>query len=461
MSNMFNNELLEKWASTLPAKSRKVSKSYAKKLVNVAMANPEIDNTSELVEIAKAEDLKANPEKPFKSWFQVLKQGSALKRFAEVQTIEKEFEKIEISVENTEGRTVAELQEALRQQQAAAQISAKELQENQAAEKAAAEKLAEAKKAAQIAEAKRLADLAAEKENGCYPKGRLVEIIQKEADISEKPLSPAIQKPSIDVNSYIPQESKYYWMENERAMICSLIKNNLNCLVHGGAGLGKSSMFQQFAFEEKIPIVRYQCNSEAIPDDLLYSKTMDKGTVEFFAQGFLQACELANQKGIAFLIFEELNLFPQSVMTSAHSMLDDIKEQMSQIGKVALRKGCKVFIAATANLGYAGTEELTPALESRFFFYKKQEATKEFVFSNIWTEKVSLDVKQKFWNVVKAIEKADVSKNHVFNIREPKNCLKIWDTMPKDLILDNIASRWSDNPEEYEIVKNIVKREFN
>ena len=142
-------------------------------------------------------------------------------------------------------------------------------------------------------------------------------------------------------------------------------------------------------------------------------------------------------------------------------MLDDIKEQMSQIGKVALRKGCKVFIAATANLGYAGTEELTPALESRFFFYKKQEATKEFVFSNIWTEKVSLDVKQKFWNVVKAIEKADVSKNHVFNIREPKNCLKIWDTMPKDLILDNIASRWSDNPEEYEIVKNIVKREFN
>ena len=58
------------------------------------------------------------------------------------------------------------------------------------------------------------------------------------------------------------------------------------------------------------------------------------------------------------------------------------------------------------------------------------------MFSNIWTEKVSLDVKQKFWNVVKAIEKADVSKNHVFNIREPKNCLKIWDTMPKDLILD-------------------------
>ena len=375
--------------------------------------------------------------------------------------MKKSIEKFSNSIENVQGKTVSELEESLRQKQAQSQLANKELKEKQEAEKLESEKLAIAKKEALIKEAERLAEIKRKAEAGYYPVGKALEIIQKEANTTLEPMSKKIDPESLIVETNIPKESSYVWLEKERAMISSLLSENMNVFVHGGAGIGKSAMFVHYGFEEKIPVIRLAGNSEAIPDDLFFEKGFEENRVVYYAQGFMQAVEIANRIGACILVLEEINLNPQSVMVSMHSMMDDIKSQTTKIGKLQLRENCKLLIAGTGNLGYQGTEELTQALESRMFFYGKKRPTKEFVFANIWTEDVTLEIKEKFWNVCRQIEDSSISTNHTFDIREPKNCMKLWNKMPQELILDNISSRWADNIDDQERLREIVNEVFN
>ena len=80
--------------------------------------------------------------------------------------------------------------------------------------------------------------------------------------------------------------------------------------------------------------------------------------------------------------------------------------------------------------------------------------------ANIWTEKVDLEIKEKLYRITEEIEKAPISKNHVFKIREPKQILKLWDSIPQNILLDSIAMRWADNEDDQRTVENIVKTVF-
>lgn len=451
-------ENLEKFLSVSISKpSQKVWRSNIKKVMQLQKENPQIEFLNDLISIGKSDPnyKKANGEPIADStWNTIRKNTETCITFCANHITKSE------PLTLVDVQTVSELEESLRQKQAEAQLANKELKEKQEAEKLESEKLATAKKEALILEAKKIAEEKAQRENGFYPLGKALEIIRKDADICTKPMSHKIDPESLVIESNIPTESSYVWLENERAMISGLLSESSNVFVHGGAGTGKSSMFERYGLEEGIGVTRCAGNSEAIPDDLFYEKGYEDGKVTYFAQGFMQAVESANRHGAWILVVEEVNLFSTQVMTAMHSMMDDIKSQMTKIGKLQLRKGCKLLIACTGNLGYAGVEELTQALESRMFFYGKQKPSKEFVFANIWTEKVSLEVKEKFWEVVQKIENASVGTNHTFDIREPKMALKQWNKIPQALILDNISSRWSDNLDDKMAVEQIVKGVF-
>ena len=427
-----NLENMEKFLEKTYSKprSRSVYRNYAKKFVKLQNDNPEIERLNDLIEIGKSDpEFKDVAES---TWHQVNKTANSLMNFVQKNNIKSGIEKFSNSVVNVEGKTVAELEESLRQRQAEAQIANRDLKNKQQAEKAEREALELARKEALILEAKKIAEEKAKREAGFYPIGKALEIIQKEADTTNIPMSSKIDPESLKVEPNIPQSSNYIWLENERAMMSSLLSQNMNVFVHGSAGLGKSSMANAYCFEEGIPCIRIGGNSESIPEDFLYEKSLDDSKITYFAQGFMQAIEISNRVGASVLILEELNLNPSMVQTSFHSLMDDIKSQMTKIGKLELRKNCKLLVFATGNLGYAGVEELTPALESRMFFYEKKRPSKEFVFANIWTEKVSLDVKEKFWKVCTKINESSISKDHIFDIREPKRSMAIWDTMPEN-----------------------------
>ena len=455
-----NLENMEKFLEkTYPKpRSRSVYRNYAKKFVKLQNDNPEIERLNDLIEIGKSDpEFKDVGES---TWHQVNKTANSLMNFVQKNNIKSGIEKFSNSVVNVEGKTVAELEESLRQRQAEAQIANRDLKNKQQAEKAEREALELARKEALILEAKKIAEEKAKREAGFYPIGKALEIIQKEADTTNIPMSSKIDPESLKVEPNIPQSSNYIWLENERAMMSSLLSQNMNVFVHGSAGLGKSSMANAYCFEEGIPCIRIGGNSESIPEDFLYEKSLDDSKITYFAQGFMQAIEISNRVGASVLILEELNLNPSMVQTSFHSLMDDIKSQMTKIGKLELRKNCKLLVFATGNLGYAGVEELTPALESRMFFYEKKRPSKEFVFANIWTEKVSLDVKEKFWKVCTKINESSISKDHIFDIREPKRSMAIWDTMPRELVLADIGSRWAGNIDDKQEVERIVKGVF-
>ena len=193
---------------------------------------------------------------------------------------------------------------------------------------------------------------------------------------------------------------------------------------------------------------------------MYYSKSFIDNTVVYHAKAFVQAVEIANKIGACVLVFEEINANPESVMVAMHSMTDSIKSVQTDIGLCKLNKGCKLLVVGTANLGYAGTGLITQALESRLLPVNKKVPSKEFILANIWTEKVDLEIKEKLYRITELIEKSQVSKNHVFKIREPKQILKMWDSIPQNILLDSISMRWADNEDDEKAVKQIVQNTF-
>lgn len=207
-------------------------------------------------------------------------------------------------------------------------------------------------------------------------------IISK-ADIIEQ--NPRIDPSSLNYEDYIPKvDPEYIWLPNERELIATLTLLNENLWVTGSAGLGKSSMLLQFAYEEQIPIVRTGCNYEADPSDQFYEQGFDGTRVNFTLQNVGKAFYFANMVGVSMEIEEELNSSNEATMIILHSATDDIKSLDTKIGKIELNQGVKCLIAGTGNIGYKGTSDLTPALASRLIPYEKNEPTDAFILKNIW-----------------------------------------------------------------------------
>ena len=458
-----NTQQLESFLSENVKKgSQKVWRSNIKKIITLQNENIQVQFLNDLISLGKSDPRFSHLQDS--TWHTIEKNTNSFLSWLNNQSPKVESPKVEESkVEESkveESKSLAELEESLRIKQEESIMANKELKEKQEAEKSEREALAKAKKEELLRIAKEKAEIEARKKEGVIPKGKVLEYVQKEAVLSSVPSSKQISEESLRHEKLIPTESSYCWLDDERATIVGALNMNENLIVYGGAGIGKSTQFEKFCEEEKLPLIRIGSNSEAIPDDLYYSKSFIDNTVVYHAKAFVQAVEIANKIGACVLVFEEINANPESVMVAMHSMTDSIKSVQTDIGLCKLNKGCKLLVVGTANLGYAGTGLITQALESRLLPVNKKVPSKEFILANIWTEKVDLEIKEKLYRITELIEKSQVSKNHVFKIREPKQILKMWDSIPQNILLDSISMRWADNEDDEKAVKQIVQNTF-
>ena len=453
--NKISTENFEAWLNLMRSNAtRKSQKSYCQKFLNLAEQNPNVESVNQLIQIG----MKEEPQ--YQSFWQVEKSANSLLKFISMnQATVQEIQSIEEPTVQ-EIQSISKLEEKSRILEQHTALAKQELDNLREKERVAFEELQRAKKEELVKIAREKAEHEAKIKEGIIPRGKVLEVIQQTADLLTKPSSALISPASLEHEALIPLRSNYVWLDDERATIVGALKENENLLVYGGAGIGKSSQFEQFCFEEKIPLVRIGSNSEAIPEDLYYAKSFQDNTVIYQAKAFLQSVEIANKIGACVLVFEEINSNPESVMVAMHSMTDSIKSVMTDLGKCQLSDGCKLLVVGTANMGYAGTGVITQALESRLLPIEKKVPNREFILANIWTENVDIEVKEKLYKITEEIEKAQISKNHVFKIREPKQILKLWDSIPKNILLDSISIRWSDNIDDQETVKQIVKNAF-
>lgn len=287
--------------------------------------------------------------------------------------------------------------------------------------------------------------------------------VQEEAKLNE----PDFDKISkFTYEQFIPKNPKYSFLKGEEYLIQEAILQNESIWTFGGAGGGKSTMYQQYAYEQGIAIVRIGCSMDLDKEDLVYSKTIDlNGNVKYELSGIGLGFALANWHGIAIVVLDEMNTLSQYVQKNLNSFTDDLKfADVNGLGRIQLNDGCKLLIVGTGNVNYSGTNDLNPELRSRCFPHKKQQASDDFIIDTIW--KTDNDVprifKEKLLKISKRIQELqksqDISEKATFVTREPKQILRFYGKIDEEELLENgIVQRFYDNEDDQEAVRKIVK----
>ena len=287
--------------------------------------------------------------------------------------------------------------------------------------------------------------------------------IQKEATMNK----PDFEKvTNFSYEQYVPRNPKYTFLEGEEYFIQEALMRNQAIWTFGGAGGGKSTMYQQYAYQQGIAIVRVGCSMDLDKEDLIYSKTIEapNGDVKHELSGIGLGFALANWLGCAIVVLDEMNTLSQYVQKNLNSYTDDLKfADVNGLGRIQLNEGCKLLIVGTGNIGYSGVQDLNTELRSRFFPYKKQQASDDFIIDTIW--KTDKDVprifKEKLLRISKAIlvlqKTDDISEKATFMTREPKQILSFYGSiLEKELLENGIVQRFYDNEDDQNAVRKIV-----
>ena len=159
--------------------------------------------------------------------------------------------------------------------------------------------------------------------------------IQKEATMN-KPDFEKISKFSYE--QFVPRNPKYTFLEGEEYFIQEALIRNQAIWTFGGAGGGKSTMYQQYAYQQGIAIVRIGCSMDLDKEDLIYSKTIDlEGNVKYELSGIGLGFALANWLGCAIVILDEMNTLSQYVQKNLNSYTDDLKfADVNALGRIQL-----------------------------------------------------------------------------------------------------------------------------
>ena len=287
--------------------------------------------------------------------------------------------------------------------------------------------------------------------------------IQKDATMN----MPDFEKISkFSYEQFIPRNPKYTFLKNEEHFIQEALLRNQAIWTFGGAGGGKSTMYQQYAYQQGIAIVRIGCSMDLDKEDLIYSKTIDlEGNVKYELSGIGLGFALANWLGACIVVLDEMNTLSQYVQKNLNSFTDDLKfADVNGLGRIQLNEGCKLLIVGTGNIGYSGVNDLNPELRSRCFPYKKQQANDDFIIDTIW--KTDNDVprifKEKLLKISKGIQslqkEQDISEKATFMTREPKQILSFYGTISEKELLENgIVQRFYDNDDDQQAVRKIIK----
>jgi len=184
----------------------------------------------------------------------------------------------------------------------------------------------------------------------------------QEAATLQKPIKKEIPdkwKPFLveEIEEYVEQNS-------EIDDIITLIQEG-PVLIMGIKGIGKSLLAANVAKKLNIPRFVMSCSKATDEEDVL-GRYVDLGT---FVDGVVtKAVRCAQETGCALLVLEEVNAMHAGVSFVLHNLLDFNKMLIIPAsGEVLKVNGNgKLFIIATANMGYFGTLPMNQAFRSRF-----------------------------------------------------------------------------------------------
>lgn len=143
---------------------------------------------------------------------------------------------------------------------------------------------------------------------------------------------------------------------------------NMHLLFSGPKGTGKNTLIETLAWIYQRPLYAIAINAETDKADLLGSQVIEAVDTEHgVAQKITFSPEVLidamRQGGI--INIDEVNFGLQGVMGVLHSVMDD-RRGIQVPGYEYVQADENFMVAATMNVGYAGTRELSEALADRF-----------------------------------------------------------------------------------------------
>jgi hypothetical protein len=175
----------------------------------------------------------------------------------------------------------------------------------------------------------------------------------------------------LDVNQretpYIPTMSTSLYKEtSDLYPLATAIKTNLNVLIYGPAGIGKTSAIEYLAKKTNNSLRRINLSQGITEDQFLGYKTRVGDTVTFI-DGVVTDCMRNNY----WLLLDELNAATGGILYKLHSILDYSRSVLlEENGGEVIKAGqdFKVFACMNDNSSgkYYGTNPLNEALKNRF-----------------------------------------------------------------------------------------------
>jgi len=146
------------------------------------------------------------------------------------------------------------------------------------------------------------------------------------------------------------------------------LKSGIPLLLRGPKGIGKTLFVEKFCEKFKIPLPRIDCSENTKIYDLM-GKFLMIGEATVFQLGIIPtAIEVAKQKGVAILDFEELGSLTPAMQKVLNQLLDYRKSCfIPGLNKHYELNGANLLIVATTNpSSYGAVHELNEDLASRF-----------------------------------------------------------------------------------------------
>jgi AAA+ superfamily predicted ATPase len=142
-----------------------------------------------------------------------------------------------------------------------------------------------------------------------------------------------------------------------------------NLLITGPKGGGKSLLFAYIAQENDIPYLAVDCSEETKERHLKGGFVAKSGETPFVLGTITNAIQVANECGVAMLVFEEINALSPQMQKMLNPLTDfRRKVEVPELGtRFSLTTGSTLFVCGTMNpTVYGGTYELNADLKSRF-----------------------------------------------------------------------------------------------
>lgn len=143
-----------------------------------------------------------------------------------------------------------------------------------------------------------------------------------------------------------------------------------NLLLSGPTGNGKSLLFAYFAKMNDIPYLSVDCSEGTREGHLRGSYVVhSSGSTPFILGTVSNAIQVANEVGMAMIVFEELNALSPQLQKCVNALTDFKKKiEVPELSfRFSLNPGARLFVGATKNpTDHGGTYELNRDLENRF-----------------------------------------------------------------------------------------------